>query len=65
MSLLVVVSLLARAFTASTAPRDPVRRLLSVKRLEGEEVSTSGPFEVRIGEESARLREGILANRIC
>jgi hypothetical protein len=68
MSLLVVVSRLARAFTASTAPREPRRRRLSTVRLEGEVTVTSGPSrcsEPRIGDEPERFRTGIFANLIC
>lgn len=67
-SLLVVVSLLARCFTASTAPREPLRSRPSAERLDGEVTKRSGPsfrFELRIGDDPERVLTGILANLIC
>ena len=67
-SLLVVVSRLARALTASTAPSEPRLKRLSIDRLEGEVTRSSGPSlrsEPRIGDESDLCRTGIFANLIC
>jgi len=68
MSLLVVVSRLALAFTASTAPREPLLSLPSVDRLEGEVMRTSGPSlrsEIRRGDEPALSLTGMRVNLIC
>ena len=67
-SLLVAVSLLARCFTASTAPREPLRSRPSPDRREGEVIKTSTSslvFEPRNGDDPDLSRMGILANLIC
>jgi hypothetical protein len=67
-SLLVVVSRRALALTASTAPIEPLLSLLSVDRLDGEVMRTSGPSlrsELRSGDEPALSLTGIRVNLIC
>ncbi len=66
-SLLVVVSLLARCLTVSTAPRDPLRKRPSLDLLyEGIRALTpSFVPEPRMGDEPDRFLTGILENLIC